>query len=85
MDVFFFFLHCSFKLQDVMQGAEDCVKFLSQWIMDNCMEDMKILSKAVDKDNISRPQLVTSSSMENVSYTEAIDILQKVVFNFRLN
>ncbi|KAB1224140.1 Asparagine--tRNA ligase, cytoplasmic 2 [Morella rubra] len=66
------------KLEDAMSCADDFFKFLCKWVLDNCSEDMKFVSKRIDKTCIDRLQSMISSKVEKISYTEAVDVLGKV-------
>ncbi|XP_057849323.2 asparagine--tRNA ligase, cytoplasmic 3-like [Cryptomeria japonica] len=66
-------------LEDAMNCAEDLLKFLCQWLVDNCMDDMKFMANQFDKILFDRLRLVTSNSFERITYTEAVDILKKNV------
>lgn len=62
-------------IQDDMNCAEDYVRFLCQWLLDNCLEDMQFFVKMYDKEAIERLQLVASTPFVRLTYTEAIDLL----------
>lgn len=64
-------------LEDAMNCAEDLLKFLCQWLVDNCMDDMKFMTNQFDKSLFDRLRLVTSNSFERITYTEAVDLLKK--------
>ena len=64
-------------LGDVMQCAEDYVRFCCKHLLDNCAEDMAFFSKMIDKKALSRVQSVANSKFARCSYTEAIEILQE--------
>lgn len=59
-----------------MNCAEAYVKFLCQWLLDHCLDDMEFMTKFVDKDALSRLRMVASSNCHRITYTEAIDILE---------
>lgn len=61
-----------------MKCAEDYFKFLCKWILDNCPEDMKFVSKRIDKTITHRLEYMTISSYDKISYGEAVEILRKV-------
>lgn len=63
-------------IQDDMNCAEAYVKFLCQWLLDHCLDDMEFMTKFVDKDALSRLRMVASSNCHRITYTEAIDILE---------
>lgn len=66
-------------LEDDMNCAEDYVRFMCQWLLDHCLEDMKFLSSMYDKTAVDRLQMVASTPFVRITYTEAIEILEKVV------
>ncbi|OVA11364.1 WHEP-TRS [Macleaya cordata] len=65
-------------LEDDMNCAESYVKFLSQWLLDNCLDDMQFMVKNFDKTAIDRLKLVSSTPFERISYTEAVKLLENV-------
>eukprot|EP01018_Ginkgo_biloba_P038957 Gb_01987 [translate_table: standard] len=65
-------------IEDDMNCAEDYVKFLCQWLLDNCLDDMKFMSNMFDKTAIDRLRLVASTSFARITYTEAVELLEKV-------
>eukprot|EP00250_Pteridium_aquilinum_P014639 c22110_g1_i1 orf=386-2074(+) len=65
-------------LEDDMNCAEDCVKFLCQWLLDHCADDMVFMSNMFDKTALDRLRLVATSPFARITYTEAIEILEKV-------
>ncbi|XP_068661340.1 asparagine--tRNA ligase, cytoplasmic 2-like [Aristolochia californica] len=66
------------ELEDLMNCSEDYMKFLFQWVLENCVEDMKLVSIAMDKTATERLKSMVSSPFERVTYTEAVDTLKKV-------
>ncbi|KAK7358425.1 hypothetical protein VNO77_00353 [Canavalia gladiata] len=69
------------ELKDDMNCAEAYVKFLCQWLLDNCFEDMKFMADKFDKGCIDRLKMVASTPFIRVSYTEAVEILEEAVKN----
>lgn len=78
-----------FDLQDNMDLAESMLKYICQYIMDNCADDLKFLndrdfaeqqSKPQNERNemtlIERLQFVTQNDFKRITYTEAIDLLR---------
>lgn len=65
-------------LEDDMNCAEDCVKFLCKWLLENCADDMKFMSNMFDKTALDRLHLVATSPFARITYTQAIEILEKV-------
>ncbi len=64
-------------LQDDMQLAEDMLKYVINDVMSKAPEEYEFLNQFVDKGLIERLSHVASSTFAHVSYTDAIDILQK--------
>lgn len=65
------------ELEDIMNCAEEFLKFLCQSILDDCLDDLKFLSKKVDKSCITRLQSLVTSAFARISYTEALEHLEK--------
>ncbi|KAG8387317.1 hypothetical protein BUALT_Bualt02G0008700 [Buddleja alternifolia] len=66
------------QLEDSMECASDFLKFMCKWVLENCGEDLKFVSKRVDRLVVDRLQLIASGSFEKISYTEAVQVLQQV-------
>ena len=64
-------------LQDVMNCAEDYVKFCCDYLLKHCADDMAFFNKMIDKKCLQRVKAVAESSFARCSYTEAIEILEK--------
>ena len=64
-------------LNDDMELAEDMLKFVVRDVLEKAPEELEFLNQFVDKGLIERLQKVVSSPFARVSYTDAIDILQK--------
>ena len=62
---------------DNMELAEDFIKYLVQYALDNCTEDLQFLNDMFDKGLIERLRSVVGISFQRVTYTEAVDILEK--------
>ncbi|KAG8387318.1 hypothetical protein BUALT_Bualt02G0008800 [Buddleja alternifolia] len=65
-------------LEDSMECASDFLKFMCKWVLENCDEDLKFVSKRVDRLVVDRLQLIASGSFEKISYTEAVQVLKQV-------
>ncbi|KAF6139685.1 hypothetical protein GIB67_002490 [Kingdonia uniflora] len=65
-------------LEDDMKCAEEYVKFLCQWLLDHCLDDMQFMVKNFDKTAIDRLKLVSSTPFQRISYTEAVKLLENV-------
>ncbi len=64
-------------LEDDMLLAEDMLKYVISDVMAKAPEEMAFLNQFVDKGLIERLRHVADSRFARVSYTDAIDILQK--------
>ncbi|CAH2054644.1 unnamed protein product [Thlaspi arvense] len=65
------------ELDDAMDCADEFFKFLCRYLLENRQEDMKFISKRVDKNITTRLEATASNSLLRFSYTEAISLLQK--------
>lgn len=68
---------CFADLDDVCSLAEDMVRYIIKDVMENCEEEIKFFNSFVDKNLIERLTKVANKSFKKLTYTEAIDILQK--------
>ncbi len=68
---------CFADLQDDMQLAEDMLKYVIRYVMDNAPEEMKFFNQFVDKGLIDRLNHVLNSDFGRITYTEAIEILKQ--------
>jgi asparaginyl-tRNA synthetase len=66
-----------FDIHDNMNLAEDFLKYLLRYALENCLDDLKFLSEMYDKDLIERLEFVIRNSFERITYTQAVEILQK--------
>ncbi len=64
-------------LEDVMQLAEDMLKFVIQYVLDNAPEEMAFFNQFVDKGLLERLQHIVSSDFGRVTYTEAVKLLEE--------
>ncbi len=64
-------------LKDNMKLAEDMMKYIIKYVMENAPEEMEFFNSFVDKGLIERLTGVVNSDFGQVTYTEAVDILQK--------
>lgn len=64
-------------LQDDMELAEAMLKYVIQYVIDECPEEMQFFNSFVDKGLLERLNHVVSSDFARVTYTEAVEILEK--------
>ena len=62
-------------LKDNMDLAEETIKFLITFIIDQCPEDLDLFSKFVDKNLMKTLESILSPAFIRLPYKEAIDIL----------
>jgi len=68
-------------LQDVMQCAEDYLKFCVQYAMDHNRADLEFFEQRVEPGLIARLENLLQNPFGRLSYTEAIDLLKQEVGN----
>ncbi|ONK56783.1 uncharacterized protein A4U43_C10F12880 [Asparagus officinalis] len=66
------------ELEDAMNCAEDFLKFIIYAVLNDCSDDMKFIAKRIDKDCIDRIQSIGSNAFARITYTEAVELLNKV-------
>lgn len=64
-------------LQDNMELAEDMLKYIIRYVLDNAPEEMEFFNSFVDKTLLERLQNILDNEFGRVSYTEAVDLLIK--------
>ena len=64
-------------LDDVMFIAEDMLKYVIQYVLVNAPEELEFLNQFVDKGLLDRLNHIVESEFARVTYTEAVEILQK--------
>jgi len=63
-------------LVDNMDLAEDFLKYLVQYALNNCMDDLEFLTKMYDNELLSRLRSIIEERFERLTYTEAVEILK---------
>lgn len=69
-------------LEDNMVLAEEMLKYVIQYVMENCPEEMQFFNQFVDKGLLDRLNHVVASQFGKVTYTEAIEILTQAKKDF---
>ncbi|MBR4755290.1 MAG: asparagine--tRNA ligase, partial [Lachnospiraceae bacterium] len=64
-------------LQDNMAIAEDMIKYIIKYVMDEAPEEMEFFNKFIDKGLKERLENVVNSDFGRITYTEAVEILEK--------
>jgi asparaginyl-tRNA synthetase len=65
-----------YDLDDNMDLAEDFLKYLINYALVHCADDIEFLNKMYDNALIERLQGVVDASFKRISYTEAVEILK---------
>lgn len=64
-------------LNDNMDLAEDMLKYVISYVLEQAPEEMDFFNSFVDKGLLERLQNVVSSDFARVTYTEAVELLEK--------
>lgn len=64
-------------LHDLMDLAEDLVKYVVSHVLEHCEADIDLFNKFVDKGLKERLQSILNGKFIRISYSEAIDLLKK--------
>ena len=64
-------------LKDDMVLAESMLKYIINYVLDNAPEEMAFFNSFIDKGLLERLHNVVNSDFAHVTYTEAIEILEK--------
>ena len=68
---------CFANLEDDMDLAEDMIKYIFSYVLENCPEEMEFFNNFVDKGLLDRLNNVINSDFARISYTDAIKELEK--------
>ena len=64
-------------LNDDMRLAEDMIKYIIAYVLENAPEEMAFFNQFVDKGLLERLNHVLNSDFGHVTYTEAVELLEK--------
>ncbi|MDD2551351.1 MAG: asparagine--tRNA ligase, partial [Dysgonamonadaceae bacterium] len=62
---------------DNMDLAEDFVKYLINYALENCQKDLEFLNQMIDKELLERLHFVVDNNFVRLSYTEGVKILEE--------
>ena len=68
---------CFADLKDDMDLAEDMLKYIIKYVLENCPEEMEFFNNFVDKTLLERLNNVINSDFGRISYTDAVKELEK--------
>ena len=63
-------------LNDNMDLAEDMMKYIIKYLLENAKEEMEFFNKFIDKGLIERLDNIVNSDFERITYTRAIELLK---------
>ena len=69
-------------LNDNMEIAEEMLKYIIQYVLDNAPEEMEFFNNFVDKGLLERLDNILNNEFGRVTYTEAVELLQKSGHSF---
>lgn len=64
-----------YDVYDNMDLAEEFIKYLVQYALENCSDDLAFLEKMYDSELTERLRFVTQNDFKRITYTEAVEIL----------
>lgn len=70
-----------YDINDNMDLAEDFIKHLVKYALDNCRDDLEFLNEHIDNELISRLEGVVNTEFVRLEYTEGIKILEDAMKN----
>ncbi len=78
---------CFADLKDDMDLAEDMLKFVVSYVLENCPEEIEFFNNFVDKALLERLKNILNSDFGRITYTDAINELEKVndKFEYKVN
>ena len=68
---------CFADLNDDMDLAEDMIKYIFSYVLENCPEEMEFFNKFIDTSLLDRLNNIINSDFGRITYTDAIKELEK--------
>lgn len=65
------------ELEDIMNSSEEMLKFIINYVLEECPDEMEFFNKFIDKGLLERLDNIVNSEFARITYTEAVDILLK--------
>ena len=65
------------EIEDNMDVAEAMLKSVISYVLQNCKDDLDFLNNMYDKELLNRLNMVANATFKRITYTEAIDVLEK--------
>lgn len=73
---------CFTDLKGVMRNEEEMLKYVINYVMENCPDELEFLNKFVDTTLLDRLNNVVSNDFVELDYTKAIELLEKADVKF---
>lgn len=73
---------CFCDLEELMNNEEEMIKYVINYVLVECKDEITFLNKFVDQGLIERLQNIVDNEFVRLDYTEAIKILEKVKNKF---
>ena len=64
-------------LSDDMNLAQECLVFVTDYVLQNCGEEVEFLNQFVEPTLIERLNKIVNAEFSRITYTDAVDLLQK--------
>ena len=68
---------CFADLTDYMDVAEDMLKYVISYVLENCPDEMNFFNSFIDQTLLERLNHIVNSDFGRISYTEAIELLKE--------
>jgi asparaginyl-tRNA synthetase len=65
-----------YDIKDNMDLAEEFVKYLISYVIENCTDDLGFLNNMIDKSLLEKLRFVVENNFERITYTEAVSVLE---------
>ncbi|WP_101772815.1 asparagine--tRNA ligase [Peptostreptococcus faecalis] len=62
-------------LEDNMELAEDMIKYIINYVLENCPEEMEFFNSIIDKGLLERLNNLVNSDFTRITYTKAVELL----------
>ncbi|MBC8590690.1 asparagine--tRNA ligase [Wansuia hejianensis] len=70
-------------LEDNMKLAEDMMKYIISYVLENAKEEMEFFNSFIDQGLIARLEGIVNSDFEKITYTQAIELLKNAKKEFQ--
>lgn len=68
---------CFADIHDIIEIAEDFIKYIIKYVVDNCPEELEYFNERIEKGLLDKLNAVISSDFAKITYTEAVKVLKK--------